>query len=148
MALACAAHVQVERAAASSSRSGLLTFGEAADEEQEDFEELFGRKTPAQEAAERASRTAARAAGVAADSAAAVARAVRAGLSEEEEEEEGGDEEGGSSDRRALLPADTRRRAPTKEDLADRRYDRDLLRSFDERLREREAERRGEQGEK
>ena len=171
VALACAAHVQVERAASSShsalsssssspSSSGLSSprFGKAADEE-EGLEELFGRKrsriSPAQQAAERASRTAARAAGAAADSAAAVARAVRAGLSEEEQEEREGEENGGGEDigggDRRALPADTRRRAPTKEDLADRRYDRDLLRSFDERLKEREAERRegvGKEGER
>ena len=84
-----------------------------------------------------------------------VARAVRAGLSEEEQEEREGEENGGGEDigggDRRALPADTRRRAPTKEDLADRRYDRDLLRSFDERLKEREAERRegvGKEGER
>jgi hypothetical protein len=135
--------VQVERASSSfalGSSSSFLREGE----EKEDFEELFGRNTPAQQAAERASKGAARAAGVAADSAAAVARAVRSGLEEEEEEEF--EEGSGDGERRKALPADTRRRAPTKEDLADRRYDRDLLRSFDERLRERELERKEEEG--
>ena len=149
VALACAAHVQVERAASSSS------FALGKDEreetgEEEDFFELFGRKTPAQTAAERASKAAARAAGAAADSAAAVARAVRAGVSDDQDDEEfggggGGDRSRGGGDGRGALPADTRRRAPTKEDLSDRRYDTELLRSFDERLKEREAERREEE---
>ena len=144
VALACAAHVQVERASSSFALEKVKENGEG-----EDFDELFGRKTPAQTAAERATKAAARAAGAAADSAAAVARAVRAGLSEGEEgENEGESSESGESggNNRKALPADTRRRVPTKEDLADRRYDRDLLRSFDERLREREVERREEGG--
>lgn len=141
VALACAAHVQVERASSTfalGSSSSSLFGREKYDEEEEDFEELFGRKTPAQAAAEKTARAAARAAGAAADSAAAVARAVRVGL---EEEEEGEVAENGN---RRALPADTRRRAPTREELADRKYDKDLLRSFDERLRERETERKEE----
>jgi hypothetical protein len=148
VALACAAHVQVERAASSSFALGKDEREESGEEE--DFFELFGRKTPAQTAAERASKAAARAAGAAADSAAAVARAVRAGVSDDQDDEEfggggGGDRSRGGGDGRGALPADTRRRAPTKEDLSDRRYDTELLRSFDERLKEREAERREEE---
>lgn len=151
VALACAAHVQVERLSSGGIDSGLASLSSSSSKEgeEEDFEVLFGRKkrksTPAKEAAEATSRAAARAAGVAAESAAAVARAVKAGLEDDDDDNNESDNGDGVVDRKAL-PADTRRRPPSKEDVEDRKYDADLLRTFDERLAEREREREGGSG--
>jgi len=128
---ACAAHLQLERAARTSPTARLRLPPEV---------------TSLGSAARAAGRGAAGAAGVAADAAGAVGRAVKGGL---EDGGGGGSENGGvdfgfdpadAAAGRAALPPDMRRRVVELETELEQSaaVDRGLLAAFDERLRQKE----------